>query len=334
MMRCSSKTSRRGFILVLTLMLLSIAAVALAATARSSTDQAVAAVQARRDLQRDWANRSIRHTALTLAPSLLADERADTAESTPVRSITIQLNKHDYNIILTDEQAKVNINALLANRGREAARSFAVKQLADYPNSMGVYLPVTTDQTDEQQDHGKNELPRTIIGFNHLLPDFDPDELLKEQAAPFDALTCWGDGRINIKLAPETLLKEVASPLLGSIQIKRLHDITAENDDITLQQALTDIGVEEKNIPALLKRMTMDSRCFGVWIMMDDGRRDWCEFSVIELASNAEDKRVDVTGTNHEERLRAEAVDVNNIGDTSDFVQSSDAYPRLRVFEW
>ena len=332
MMRCSSKTSRRGFILVLTLMLLSIAAVALAATARSSTDQAVAAVQARRDLQRDWANRSIRHTALTLAPSLLADERADTTESTPVRSITIQLNKHDYNITVTDEQAKVNINALLANRGREAARSYVVKQVADYPDFEGVYLPVTLDQTDDSQDRGNNGLSRTIVSFNHLLPNFDPAEMLKEQVTPFDSLTCWGDGRINIKYAPEALVKEVSAPLLGSIQVQRLHDLVAEQDDIALQQALADIGVEQKNIPAVLKRLTFESGCFAVWIMMDDSRRAWTEFSVIELSPNVAATQAGVSDGDNEPA--ADVSDKKNKDEVSGGVRSGDTYPRLRVYEW
>jgi len=267
----------------MTLMLLAIAAVVLAATARSSMGLAVSAVHARQDLRRRWGNQSIRLTTLDLAPSLFEGIEAETDKPTISLDAQFNLSGQTYYVTVSDEQAKVNINALLQHKGRDATRSFARGQFTDSLGSSDIYLPVDQQAQSSPTEGADAVLNRKIVSINHLLPGFDPDHDPESTSYLMVGLTCWGDGRIHIRRASDDLIREIAAPILGSIQIERLRDTMANNDGQELNELLVVIGTREQDIPGLMQRLTMDSYCYSVWIAVDNGRRRWHELGVMEL---------------------------------------------------
>ncbi|MEZ6192076.1 MAG: hypothetical protein R3C45_12430 [Phycisphaerales bacterium] len=328
-------------------MLLAIAAVALAATARSSMGLAVNAVQARQELQRKWGGHSIRHTTLELAPILLEEAEVIAGEPITYVSMEVVLNGQSHNITVRDEQAKVNINALLQYRGRDAARTFALGQFNDNTGSGEIYLPIDHDEASAlSQTEADIDMDPKIVSINHLLTGFNPDRIDDRGSHPLDALTCWGDGRINIRRASDDLIHEITMPLMGSIQINRLRDVLATNDDSALNQALTNIGVREDDIPELMRRLSLNSRCYSVWLTVDNGRRRWHELSVLEQkpvepveqaksASHAvaepetPGNPLAALDTPIHGRKESAGVAPDQASETV-----AEAYPRLRVYQW
>lgn len=346
-----TQTSRDGFILVMTLMLLAIMAVVLAAAARSSMGLAVSAVHARQELQRKWGNYSIRHAALQLAPSLLEETEEDLGEPVGQIHTRFGLNGHTYAITVSDEQAKVNINALLRHKGRDAARTFTRDQISESMRSSEIVLPTGNRVLEASHEKESVTPDRRIVSINHLLPGFSPDPITGQEAYPFTTLTCWGDGRINITRAPDELVKVLSSPLLGDIQISRLRDAFATHGDHALDKALAGIGMEDEAIPAVMERLSVDSNCYSVWIHVSNSSRNWHELNVIE---SSPDKAVQQRnpGTDAEAEAEADQDDLDRppagqleaaaevsgreagSAEEPQTEGSTHTYPRMWFYEW
>ncbi len=268
---------------MMTLMLLAIAAVALTVFGRSSMELAVSAVRARGDLQRRWGSYSSRHAVLELAPILLGE--AEEIAGKPVSSVytEIQLNGQTYALTVSDEQAKVNVNTMLQQHGRDITATLVQRHFNGRMGAGEVYLPAEQKPSRVQDAGGVVEPDHRIVSLNHLLPDFDPDSFDVDDVYPVDMLTCWGDGRINFSRASDELVKEVTKPLLGAIQIGRVREALASSESMTLDEALVGIGLSEDDARAVAKRLTSESHCFSAWITLDNGKRKWQELSVLEL---------------------------------------------------
>ena len=107
-----------GFALLLTLFLVVIVGIALAGLARWSMLGAAETKDATEELQRRWAIASCQATFLPRAPILF--ERAERSGSTRKQNVALRelriscrLADQDYDLVLTDEQAKLNVNHLL-----------------------------------------------------------------------------------------------------------------------------------------------------------------------------------------------------------------------------
>lgn len=346
-----TNTSRRGFILVMTLMLLAIAAVALASAGRSSMGLAVDAVQARQGLQRRWGNISSRHAVLELASNILDSTGADSNQ--PRRSIRtqIQLNTYTYTLTLCDEQAKANINTMLHDRGREATRTYIRKQCGSHPWADEITLPTTHTQPTPQETSGTDVAHREIISINHFLPAFDPGSIDSEGEHPLGALTCWGDGRINLTRAPDGLVQAVLKPLMSTAEITRLRKSLTASESKSLIDALKNTSVSEDNTPKILKRLTLDSSCYSVWINVDNGKRSWHELAVVELQpeGSAEPSRTEeaaeateapstITADNSQPTVLPSIPDETNQNESgeemADLQDNTDLYPRLYLYQW
>lgn len=111
-----------GYVLLMILLLLPVAAVAMAGVVRLSLHRAVEAQQAEQQLQVRWALRSAQQT---LGPQMQqALEEADRASPEPVAGWQgeLVLAGRPMTIVLFDEQAKVNLNALVHRRGPDMAQ--------------------------------------------------------------------------------------------------------------------------------------------------------------------------------------------------------------------
>src|SRR5688500_14340245 len=107
---------RRGYVLVMTLGLLVLCATMLVTVSHAALRHASTARAARDELQRRWGAVSCREAVLPNAEVILA--RAEAARRKPVPVLlttTIRLGGHEFELVVSDEQAKANVNAVLAN---------------------------------------------------------------------------------------------------------------------------------------------------------------------------------------------------------------------------
>ena len=104
---------RRGYVLLLVLFVIGVAATIMAAVGRMSLAKSLHASRAEADLQRRWAVLTSRSVLLPRAEAILA--KAPESASEIRREIT--LNGQSFTLIFGDEQAKANVNLLYAQSG-------------------------------------------------------------------------------------------------------------------------------------------------------------------------------------------------------------------------
>src|SRR5688572_16761712 len=103
----------RGYVLIVTLGVLVLAATVMVGVGRAAIAHALAARQAQDDLQRRWAIASCRAIVLPFAEQLLVDQEHKQQRPVPVHRAQIHLGNVALDLTLADEQAKANVNWLL-----------------------------------------------------------------------------------------------------------------------------------------------------------------------------------------------------------------------------
>lgn len=336
-MPLDTSPTRRGFVLVMTLMLLAIAVVALSAVARSSVGLAVDAVQARRDLQSRWGAYSSQRAALSVAPMMLQAKSPHSGVPPTAVSLRITLNGQAMVLTIADEQAKANVNALLAHLGRDATRSSILEQLGGNTSWGEISLPLVGPPTKAEAHDTATSVRRVIVSYNHMLPAFDPcaeSRINAPDGHGLDTLTCWGDGRINLLRAPDEVVLSLTRPILGAIGLERLRKALAGPGNVTLHDALILAGLTREQARQAAKRLTLVSRCYSAWVGIDDGKRVHHHLAVLELEppGGTNDRRHDNADVNDlDMQTGADALSNHSRDDMNGDAPS---FPRLLWYRW
>src|SRR4051812_9485412 len=104
---------RRGYILLTTLALLVLSSTLLVTLARQTIQRSGEARQSQEDLQRRWGQISCQRALLPHAEAILLNQEKLHQRAFATYRAQIQLGPQSFEIILADEQAKTNVNALL-----------------------------------------------------------------------------------------------------------------------------------------------------------------------------------------------------------------------------
>ncbi|MBX2851118.1 MAG: hypothetical protein KTR15_05160 [Phycisphaeraceae bacterium] len=306
--------NQHGFALLLTLVLLMIGGVALAHVARQSAGEALHALEAREELQRRWAVTSCRETLLPRAPGLLtkAAQGPVDAEGVPLSGrrrvptrtdlrVSCELAGLPYDIVLTDEQAKFNPTALGAMAVEEKpilnnrALRRVVHDLAGFRNRSDAdqqgsvvlrpLIGVDTDGKPIEDEDPARERHDVYSGYGQLFEGVSPQTLVGDASRRGVAsrLTCWGDGRLNMKRAPDEVVRQTLKPLLGQEGVLQLLDARAEAPGLgasDLMQAVVNAEPAHKAFAAGL--LTDTSQVQGLWVVAHGRGRSWHSFSVRE----------------------------------------------------
>src|SRR5258706_2169253 len=104
---------RRGYILLTTLALLVLSSTLLVTLARSTIQRSAEARQSQQDLQRHWGQISCQRALLPHAESILVNQEKLHQRPYPTCRATIQLGPQLFDLLISDEQSKSNVNALL-----------------------------------------------------------------------------------------------------------------------------------------------------------------------------------------------------------------------------
>ena len=143
-------------------------------------------------------------------------------------------------------------------------------------------------------DAAVEQVPRLLSGIGQVfdLRNVTPRQLLEpsrvQPVPPLNLITLWGDGRINLRRASAAAVKLALTPTLTSIEVNRL--IEARSAPISnlpvpirdplarlLAQANVSSSVAGRGLP-----VTLVSACHSVWVIDNDGRRQWHELEVLD----------------------------------------------------
>jgi hypothetical protein len=260
----------QGFALPLTLILLAIAAATMVSVCTRSMALSAEAASAQHDLQRRWAMESCRREILPRAESLLHD--AELHAKTPVtcRRYDLVLGGGRIELLVTDEQAKVKMDVLLARLGKTAAEQTLHTLLARRRADVRIDLNPDLDAVRQPP------FPDAPMAgsFSQIFGNTPVSALLPQanrQGAgghemPADDLTCWGDGRINFRRASRQALVAATRGLLAEGQVQSIIKMR-DDPDLTINALLQPLQLDAKSSGIVRALLTVRSACHGLWII-------------------------------------------------------------------
>lgn len=278
-------TARRpqsGFILVMVLLVLAVAASLLAACARQTTRLALEAGAAERELQRRWGERAIEAACLPRAEAILGAAATETDPAPAAVRASVVLGGMDFDVMVADEAAKANVN-LLAEKREPDALPAALSDLGAGRWSLQV-IPRPIEPSGR-------EIRSPRMRFVHLEQVYvtrEPAALLgtADRPGPASLVTCWGDGRVHFRRAPRDVLRTVLEGSLSAYAVDRLVRLREEDREASLEQLLKDLDLEDDARAAAFARLTSKSSCHSLWIVGRGRTRSWHRF-IVEQAGDA-----------------------------------------------
>jgi hypothetical protein len=206
-------------VLLVALGLLVLSATLLVSIGRAAVDHALRARRAEAELQRRWSVVSARVAVLAGADETLTRLEQEVHRPLPVYRTTVRLGDETLELILSDEQAKANVNALIGSAGRGDAETRLREAIAGSGLTNAVMLrPGMAPPPDRS-----GGLARFVDGFGQMFDRVAPQQLTGVgERSPANVLTCWGDGAINVVRASRPSLALAAGGQINEVAIGRL----------------------------------------------------------------------------------------------------------------
>lgn len=261
----SHRATRRGFVLLMAVFLIALAGVLMVGIARHNLTVTAEAQEAVHDLQRRWG-------AILLARAIMADPeplivgclaaRESFEPVLPIRE-TVQLGGIGFQVILDDENRKLNINRLRVFSGPQQLVE-TLRQLG----GAGAHIELRPVQDPVLGI-------RPFDSWGHVLkitPSDNVREIL-QQIEPFSAwATCWGNGQVNIRRCSDDVLHHLVTLAAGPITANRVIALRRSEPQLEVAQLLTSLAVEPRKRALLKGWLADDSHCYSLWILGGDER--------------------------------------------------------------
>jgi hypothetical protein len=274
--------TRRGFVLLLVLVTLLVATTALTGTARQILELRRGVLREKETIQARWGMASCQKSVLPYAQGMF-DEMQRTAKRgrgsknlfpSQVRS-RIVLGDQIIELVLSDENAKANINTLSTVSGGqtagtiaklvpvEAARSLSIDARAAGTsmsirrgNSKEIAKALTDDRGYAYTSWGEVfDVPR----LQNSLGNLNWPELTS-------SLSLFGDGRLNPFRAQDETVLEVCNTVTTDGLSRRVLDRVRETSLRDMSMILEQVVTNKEDRQALDLLLTEQSTCFSLWI--------------------------------------------------------------------
>lgn len=275
------RSKHRGYVLVVTLILLAIVSIAMVGASRAALLRATNAIEGQRELQHRWGTLSCQRVFLPMTENILHAQEMVQRKPTPVVCQSIMLGDQTFDLVFADEQAKVSVNAILNQSDRAGAESKLRRLLAGTGLATHVLLrPISSDAS--------NSSP--LIGsFGQIFDDPPPAAvLLKQPDGIAQRVTCWGDGKLNFHRASQESLRELCVPALDLTQIRQL--ITLQNDphvpDVSALLDRLQLTAERRQQAEAL--LSSQSNCHSLWVLSHAVQRTYYHLGVEEVGEDGQ----------------------------------------------
>lgn len=133
--------------------------------------------------------------------------------------------------------------------------------------------------------------PIVFVGWNQVFADPEPVDLFGEKYQPrgaVDHLTCWGDGRLNIRRASPQTLSLLVGRLMDRRALERLIRAAKHSTGVELVDLLNAVQVPEERHEELQTLLAIQSRCHSVTVVATDAWGKHYEFAVDQVIVDEE----------------------------------------------
>lgn len=262
-----------SFVLILVLALISIAGTAVAIVSSLYSSAVIRHAAKLEQLQTKWGRISCQNVWFPLAEKLLLIESVESGNPSIAVKQHAVLGGIEFEILLSDEQAKANVNHLLGAYGKESLMAC----LARLQKRSRVALPVKLTSImvpdkkneDDSNDNVLISSPSQVFAFKHpscLLPSLEDD------AHILSLVTLWGDGRLNILRAPADSIREIAQGLLTESDTAFICEARSRFG-ANVEDMLRTLSLDDASAAQLADLFVEKSRCHSMWIVATTNKR-------------------------------------------------------------
>ena len=276
------RRQRAGYVLVMALALIMLAGFLLAGIARTSLSAAVHASNAREQLQRRWGAISCQRVFLDPARGIFQslENSSDSPGQPETISIARQIVLGDFvfDLRLADECAKANLNAAFAARDQAEA----IARLCRAGTAAGDVLRIDIRPTAGNRTRPFDSWGQVFSVLDGTTLEAAPKML----AESTKGITCWGSGKLNVRRAPDEVLRAVARLVASQKVANELLQFRRRSLADGLRRWISAVGASQQERTKLARVLDQKSNCFSLWIVAKTARREWHELIVYEFGAN------------------------------------------------
>lgn len=268
----TGRTAKRGFVLVMVLVVLAVAGSLLAAVAHRTTLRSAQAGEARSALQRKWAFRSLQAVCFARAEEMLKEDTTDLAPPPVTARRRLSLGGTEFTVIVADEQAKANVNLVAARRDKDGLRA-CVSAL-----SGGGWTLQVIPRPVEEKSAAIRSVPMRYASLEQVFFGVKgPMDLLgaEMRGGPAEKLTAWGNGKVNFRRAEASVLREALEGVLDEYEVHHLVTLREAMPSAGLSDILKQLDLKKETLAEAEKSLVDASACHSVWIVAGGKTRQW-----------------------------------------------------------
>lgn len=277
-MRINSSSPKRsrerngGYVLIMTLVLIAIAALASAGLARRSLVLAQQSIEQQRELQRRWGAHSCQRTLLGNAEDIfleLEDRHQEEELPWPAPSLLqaeVNLAGMKHRLRLTDENARLNLNEVTARFPEQR------RQLLFHLVDNGVSLKLRPNISPQAV-----RKKRWFTSWGQLvsLNEIWRTRSLGSMLEAVSEITCWGNGKLNLRRTNDPVLYQIVGKVISQDVASKLLETRSESDNMELSELLAAMGLRRSQQVRLRRWLTDESSCFALWLELDHRGQRW-----------------------------------------------------------
>jgi hypothetical protein len=249
-------------------MLIVMASLMLAALARQSLMLALEAVQKQEELQARWGTISCQRAVLNRARTIFArqiaqaaDNRVPPADVRRQLSSTFELGGIPFRVILSDEDAKLNVNTVYATYGEQRTERI-LRQLTASKGRLDVRLRRSSGDLADSPTHLFRAWGQ-VFDHERISPSADVASHL--QAATTE-VTLWGAGRLNVYRASDQAIEAVWHLAVGRGTPQELQKLRRRIPPRSLWEIVAGLQLRDHERHALERILTDRSHGYSLWV--------------------------------------------------------------------
>jgi len=293
---------RRGYIMLAVLVCLLVVGMAMTTLAQRSLRLSTTALERQRELQLRWGTLSCQRTILPAAQRLFAqlqEQATDPSVPAPATfTMNVVLGEFQFELLLADENAKLNVNSVYHHRGRAGAERFVNRNLPPQ-----IRLPV---RLDPEAKPGK---PLDALLADEALPD-----ALRSWGQVFDfslatgvqdhrwivpqltgRMTLWGQGRLNVRRATDGAIIEACQLVVSAAAARRLQKACRDQPKHQVDLLVKQLNVDDEKQLLLQDMLTEYSSCYSLWTTATSRHLAAQRLSVIQVDDEGVTRTTDFT---------------------------------------
>ncbi len=283
-----SRRRRGGYVLLVVMAASVLVVTVLGTLAKISLRRAVDANDAQRSLRQRWGALTLQQSLLKAAPKIFEARDQELASVSsdqippPVIRQAITIGDVTFDILLGDEDAKLNLNAIYHQVGEGRARRAIGSIVGQALNQTTRLLPAVAPQSRSREqtrlsvaaesDDPDAEQDSPAEAFGSWGQIFDIARLKaalgSEVALPnaTTGITCWGSGQLNFRRASDQAILAVIGSVVQDGGARRILQRYRENPTATMQILLQLEVSNRASRERLMQLLTESSNNFSIWI--------------------------------------------------------------------